>query len=140
MIKDLNKVPFIENFYHIFVEFSSPWSQVFHTFFILKIIYLYQIILNDNLLQVANVRWVSVVIHSISSSIHYTFRFLWNKIITWVFSGNSQSLFSKFVVDHSLFYKCHQNIIFGKVRIRVPLPPKYIYEVWEYKENKCRNI
>ena len=52
MIKDLKKVPFIENFYHIFVEFSSPWSQVFHTFFILKIIYLYQIILNDHLLQV----------------------------------------------------------------------------------------
>ena len=127
-------------FYHIFVEFSSPWSHVFHTSFILKLISLHEMILNDRLLQVTFVRWVYVVSHSISVSVHYTFKFLWSKIIIWVFSVNSQSLFSKFDVDLSLFDKCHHNIIFGKFRISVPLPPKYIYEVWEYKKNRCKNI
>ena len=43
-------------------------------------------------------------------------------------------------VDVSIFNKCHHNIIFGKINIRVPLPPIYIREVWDYKAANIENI
>ena len=49
-------------------------------------------------------------------------------------------LISNYGVDVSIFDKCHYNIIFGKVNIRVPLPPIYIHEVWNYSKENVENI
>ena len=40
----------------------------------------------------------------------------------------------------SIFDKCHHNIIYGKIDIRVPLPPKYFREVWDYSKADDQNI
>ena len=42
----------------------------------------------------------------------------------------NQNAISKYGVDASLFDKCHHNVIYGKINIRVPLPPVFIREVW----------
>ena len=36
----------------------------------------------------------------------------------------------------SLFEKCHQNIVDGKIDFKIPIPPPYMKEVWDY-ENTC---
>ena len=51
-----------------------------------------------------------------------------------------QNLISKYGVDASIFDKCHHNIIYGKSDIRVPLPPKYVREVWDYSKADVQNI
>ena len=43
-------------------------------------------------------------------------------------------------VDVSIFGKCHNNIIFGKVSIRVRFPPVYIREVWSYSQANVESI
>ena len=43
--------------------------------------------------------------------------------------GTNQNVISKYVVDASIFDKCHYNIIYGKIDILVPLPLKYVREV-----------
>ena len=50
------------------------------------------------------------------------------------------NLISNFGVDFSIFEKCHHNIIFGKINIRIPLPPSYIREVWDYSKANTKNI
>ena len=109
-------------------EFSSPWSQVFCTFFTLKNFFFTPNIINNELLKMPYLRWISVINHSIYFSVHYAFKYLWNNYYLSIF-GNIQSLFLKFGADHSLFNKCHHNIVFGKTQIRVPLLPKHICEV-----------
>ena len=52
----------------------------------------------------------------------------------------TQSVISKHGVDVSIFDKCHHNIIYGKISIRVPVPPTYAREVWDYKRVKIENI
>ena len=52
----------------------------------------------------------------------------------------SQNLISKYGVDASIFDKCHHNIIYGKIDIRVPLPPKYVRKVWDYSKADVQNI
>ena len=52
----------------------------------------------------------------------------------------NQNTISNYGVDVSIFDKCHHNIIFGKVNIRVPLPPVYIREVWNYSQANVENI
>ena len=52
--------------------------------------------------------------------------------IDLIFCTN-QSVISNHGVDVSIFDKCHHNIIYGKINIRVPLPPTYVREVWGYK-------
>ena len=47
---------------------------------------------------------------------------------------NNQNLISKYGVDASIFDKCHHSIIYGKIDIRIPLPPKYVREVWDYSK------
>ena len=47
---------------------------------------------------------------------------------------------SKYGVDLSTFEKCHHNIIFGKINIRIPLPPSYVREVWDYRKTNVRSI
>ena len=39
-----------------------------------------------------------------------------------------------------MFKKCHHNIIHGKIDIRVPLPPVYVCEVWDYNKANVENI
>ena len=51
-----------------------------------------------------------------------------------------QNTVSNYGVDVSIFDKCHHNIIFGKVKIRVPFPPVYIHEVWNYSQANVENI
>ena len=48
--------------------------------------------------------------------------------IDLIFCTN-QDVISKYGVDASIFDKCHHNIIYGKIDIREPLPPKYVREV-----------
>ena len=53
--------------------------------------------------------------------------------IDLIFCTN-QSVISKHGVNVSIFDKCHHNIIYGKINIRVPLPPTYVREVWDYEK------
>ena len=59
--------------------------------------------------------------------------------IDLIFCTN-QSLISNHGVDASIFDKCHHNIIYGKINIRVSLPPTYVSEVWDYKKANIENI
>ena len=52
----------------------------------------------------------------------------------------NQNIISNYGVDVSIFDKCHHNIIFGKVNIRVPLPSVYTHEVWNYSKANVENI
>ena len=47
---------------------------------------------------------------------------------------------SKDWVDISIFEKCYHNIIFGKTDVRLPLPPNYVCEVWDYSKANAENI
>ena len=42
---------------------------------------------------------------------------------------NNLNIISNYGVDLSIFEKCHHNIIFGNINIRIPLPPSYVCEV-----------
>ena len=57
--------------------------------------------------------------------------------IDLIFCTNTNVIF-KHGVDVSIFEKCHHNIIFGKIEIRVPLPPAYVREVWDYSKANVR--
>ena len=46
----------------------------------------------------------------------------------------------KYGVESSRFDKCHHNVIYGKINIRVPLPPVFIREVWNYSKADAENI
>ena len=59
--------------------------------------------------------------------------------IDLIFCTN-QSVISNHGVDVSIFDKCHHNIIYGKINIRVPLPPTYVREVWDYEKANIENI
>ena len=37
-------------------------------------------------------------------------------------------------------FKCHHNIIYGKINIRVLLPPTYVQEIWDYEKANIDNI
>ena len=45
-------------------------------------------------------------------------------------------------VELSLFDTCHHNLIFGKLKFMIPLPPTYKRHVWDYKKAnaKCQNL
>ena len=59
--------------------------------------------------------------------------------IDLIFCTN-QNVVSKHGVDASLFDKCHHNVIYGKINIRVPLPPVFIREIWNYSKADVQNI
>ena len=59
--------------------------------------------------------------------------------IDLIFCTN-QSVISNHGVDVSIFDKCHHNIIYGKINIRVPLPPTYVREVWDYEKANIEHI
>ena len=50
------------------------------------------------------------------------------------------NVISKHGVDVIIFDKCHHDIIYGKINIRVPLPPTYVREVWDYRKANVDNI
>ena len=52
----------------------------------------------------------------------------------------NQSVISNHRVDASIFDKCHDNITYGKINIRVHLPLTYVLEVWDYKKANIKNI
>ena len=52
----------------------------------------------------------------------------------------NQNVISNYVVDVSTFKKCHHNIIHGKIDIRVPLPPVYVREIWDYNKPNVEHI
>ena len=52
--------------------------------------------------------------------------------IDFIFCTN-QSVISNYGVDVSIFEKCHHKITYGKIIIRVPLPPTYVRQIWNYK-------
>ena len=59
--------------------------------------------------------------------------------IDLIFCTN-QNVISNYGVNVSLFNKCRHNIIHGKIDIRVPLPPVYVGEVWDYSKANVENI
>ena len=59
--------------------------------------------------------------------------------IDLIFCTN-QSAITNHGVDVSIFDKCHHNIIYGKINTRVPFPPTYVQEVWDYKKVNIENI
>ena len=40
----------------------------------------------------------------------------------------------------SLFEKCHRNIVWGKIGFKIPIPPPYMREVWDYKNASAVSI
>ena len=68
--------------------------------------------------------------HVINTSMSY---------IDLIFCTN-QSVISNHGVDVSIFDKCRHNIIYGKINIRVPLPPTYVREVGDYQKANIENI
>ena len=73
----------------------------------------------------------------IENPTHVTNNFM--SCIDLIFCTN-QSLISNHGVDASIFDKCHHNIIHGKIKIRVSLPPTYVSEAWDYKKANIENI
>ena len=53
---------------------------------------------------------------------------------------NNQSAISNHGVDASIFDKCHDNIIYGKINISVPLPLIYFREVRNYKNANTESL
>ena len=58
--------------------------------------------------------------------------------IDLIFCTN-QSVISNHGVDVSIFDKCYY-IIYGKINIRVPLPPAYVRKVWDYENAHTENM
>ena len=50
------------------------------------------------------------------------------------------NVISKHGVDVSILDKCHHDIIYGNINIRVPLPPIYFREVCDYRKANVDNI
>ena len=53
---------------------------------------------------------------------------------------NKMNIMSNYGVDLTIFKKRHQKIIFGKINIRIPLPPSYVGEVWDYRKANVKSI
>ena len=59
--------------------------------------------------------------------------------IDLIFCTN-ENVISNHGADVSLFDKCHDKIIYGRINIRVPLPPTYVPEVWDYEKANIGHI
>ena len=46
--------------------------------------------------------------------------------------ATSPNLIRETGVELSIFEKCHHNLIYGIIDFKVPLPPPYLREVWDY--------
>ena len=52
----------------------------------------------------------------------------------------SPNLIRETGVELSIFEKCHHNLIYGIIDFKVPLPPPYLREVWDYKNANVNHI
>ena len=59
--------------------------------------------------------------------------------IDLIFSSNP-SLTKNCGIEHSIYNKCHHNIIYGTLNFKVPLPPPYHCGIWVYKKANIQNI
>ena len=59
--------------------------------------------------------------------------------IDLIFCTN-KNIISNHGVDVSIFDKCHHNIIFSNIDIRVPLPLIFVREVWDYSKANVAHI
>ena len=53
---------------------------------------------------------------------------------------SNPNLISSSGVELSLFEKCHRNIVWGKIGFKIPIPPPYMREVWDYKNASAESI
>lgn len=53
---------------------------------------------------------------------------------------SNQNTISNYRVDVSIFVKCHHNIIFGTINIRVSPHPGYVNDVWNYSQANVEKI
>ena len=40
----------------------------------------------------------------------------------------------------TLFEKFHYNIVYGEIDFKIPIPPPYMREVWDYKNASAKSI
>ena len=59
--------------------------------------------------------------------------------IDLIFSTNT-NLVTNSGVEQSLYKTCHHEIIYGEVNFKIPLPPPYYREIWDYKKADVENI
>ena len=53
---------------------------------------------------------------------------------------NKPELISEYVIDDSLFQTCHHNLIFGNINVKIPVPPAYSREFWNYRNGNAEGI
>ena len=54
--------------------------------------------------------------------------------------ATSPNLIRETGVELSIFEKCHHNLIYGIIDFKVPLPPPYLREVWDYENANVNHI
>ena len=59
--------------------------------------------------------------------------------IDLIFRSNPNLIYSS-GVEMSLFEKCYHNIVYGKIDFKIPIPPPYMREVWDYKNASAESI
>ena len=52
----------------------------------------------------------------------------------------SPNLIRETGAELSIFEKCHHNLIYSITDFKVPLPPPYLREVWDYKNAKVNHM
>ena len=55
-----------------------------------------------------------------------------------IFASNTTYLTAG--IKQSIYDKCHHNIIFGKLKFDIPLPPPYYRKIWDYKKANTKAI
>ena len=73
----------------------------------------------------------------INQSKHLTKYFL--SCIDLIFTSNP-NLINSSGVEMSLFEKCHHNIVYGKIDFKIPIPLRYMREVWDYKNASAESM
>ena len=53
---------------------------------------------------------------------------------------SNQGVISNISADLSIFERCYNNIIYGKINIHVSLQPIYVSEGWDYSKTIAENI
>ena len=53
---------------------------------------------------------------------------------------NNLNIILNYSVDPSIFEKYHHKIVFGKINIRIHLPPSYVCKVWDYRKANVESL
>ena len=59
--------------------------------------------------------------------------------IDLIFCTNESGI-SNYGADVSIFGECHHNSVYTKTNMRVPLPPTYGQQVWDYEKANIENV